>query len=165
MIERLRRYNEPTTSEVAGIIPNAEHEIMGRREFVLHRKGKLISNEKEVLGAFLVSHRSYNLYIRVLLNSFSQDVWHIQITTLIQHSQPSSSRFSSKKTTATIFSIYHLYCRPNDLNMPHRGCQLLQQYTVTQFCRVESKRLSYLRQLQQMLRVADYETLCEQRED
>lgn len=56
-MERIRRYNGPTTSENTAIVSNAENGIPGRRDIVLCRRRESNSNANEDLDAASVTHR------------------------------------------------------------------------------------------------------------
>lgn len=61
-----------------------------------------------------------------------------------------------------MFPCYHLFIRRNDLNILRRGYRLFQQYIFDQFRKVESEKLLYFRQIQQVIQEAEYTLPFEQ---
>lgn len=135
---------------------NAEYEIVGRRIIVLRRRDLLNSDGTENLDTIWVTYRSYDPLSYVPFVPHGQEGWHIQLAGTTQ------SHTRSEKITPATFYLYHLHIILSILNIMHRGCGLFRKYTLAQFYKVESERLSYLRQVQQNLRAADYTSLCEQ---
>lgn len=169
--EHIRQYNSPSCSEAATIIFRADGGIVGRRDILLKRRGTVNCNGNEVLDTIQIAHRSYDSLTFKLLLTFDEYGWHIQMTSSApktSQAASSSARRSGRRfrqNISTMFYCYRLYTRPEQFSTFHRCCRLFQQYLVDQFCKVECETLSFLRQIQQKLRVADYTSLCEQLED
>lgn len=139
------------------------HGYVGRRDIVLCRQGFSTSAEAEVFDNVPVIHSSYDSLSYVLLRSFEKDDCHIQMTASSSGTGLENIVHKiSKIITPTMFYCYRLFMRSNEINTLHQGGQLFQQYIVDHYCKVESERLSYLRQIQQRLSAADYTSLYEQ---
>ncbi len=58
--EHVCRYNGPSCSEVAALIPGNEDGMIGKRDILVKKRGQANSNGNEVLGKVGISHRSYD---------------------------------------------------------------------------------------------------------
>jgi len=151
--EHARRYNGPSASEVAALIPGSEDGEVGRRDIVLRRRGQVNSNGNEVLDSVNIGHRSYDPLSYVLINPYGRDGWHMEL----RISEETSGR--RNKLSPLMFYAYQLFPRTNEYSLLLRAERLFQQYVVDQFCKVESERLSFIRHNQSKLRAEDYTTL------
>ena len=148
------RYNGPSTSEVAAIIPGSEDGQIGKRDIVLRRIGVLNTNGNEVLDTLSVSHRSYDPLCYVLLFPDGRDGWHPELR------QPGTAR-TRPKISPKMFYAWKLFQRPSEFNILLHSARLFQQYLVDQYAKSEAEKLSYLRENQQRLRASDYSSLRE----
>jgi len=149
------RYNGPSSSEVAAIVPGSEDGEVGRRDIVLRRRGTLNSNGNEVLDTVPVTHRSYDPLCYVLLFPDGRDGWHPEM----RFTPGEGSRRS--KVTPHMWYSWQLFERPQQFSVLLRSARLFQQYLVDQYCKQEAEKMSYLRDNQERLRAADYTTLRE----
>ncbi len=77
--EHVRRYNGPSCSEVAALIPGNEDGMIGKRDILVRKRGQADSNGNEVLDKVSISHRSYDLLTYVMLFPNSTDGWHPEL--------------------------------------------------------------------------------------
>lgn len=155
--EHVRRYNGPTASEVAAIIPGPENGEVAGRYIILRRRGVLRNSGNEVFHRLPISHRSYDPLSYVLLFPYGQNGWHVDIAArpdLIEGG-------AGPVVTPRLYYAYQLFQRCNSFNTLLRGGRLFQKYLVDQYCKVEAKRLKFIRRNQETLRAADYTTIQE----
>ena len=152
--EHVRRYNGPEASEVAALIPGNEDGEIGRRDIVVRRRKNLNSNGNEVLDPISVSHRAYDPLGYVLLFPSRRDGWYPELRF------PSADDGRRTKITPMISCGCHLFERASEFSTILHAARLFQQHLVSQFCKVEAERLSYLRHNQTQLREADHNALC-----
>ncbi len=77
--EHVRRYNGPSCSEVAGVIPRNEGGMVGNRDIVVRRRGSLNANGNEAFDKVEVTHRSYDPLSYVILFPDGRDGWHLDM--------------------------------------------------------------------------------------
>lgn len=77
----------------------------------------------------------------------------------------SESRHQSRRMTPLMFCTYQLFQYPNQFKTIFRGGRSFQQYVFDQFCKFDSEGLEYLSHNHDLLRVADFTSLCEQLRD
>ncbi len=70
--EHVRRYNGPSSSDVAALIPGNDNGVIGQRDILVRKRGQANSTGNEVLDKVSISHRSYDPLSCVML--FSN--WH-----------------------------------------------------------------------------------------
>ncbi len=151
--EHVRRYNGPSCSEVAALIPGNEDGAVGKRDIVVRRRGVLNENGSKALHTVSVSHRSYDSLSYVMLLPNGADGWHTEMKF--------GNGKRQKKLTCLMFYSWRLYQRPGEFNSILSGCRLFQHYLVDQFCKMESERLSYVAQNQSKMRAESYSRLRE----
>ncbi len=152
-VEHVRRYNGPSCSEVAALIPGNEDGTIGNRDIVVRRRGVLNANGNEKLHTVSVSHRSYDPLSYVLLLPDGADGWHPELSF--------GNGKRQRKLTCLMFYRWRLYQRPGEFNSILAGCRLFQHYLVDQFCKMESERLSYVANNQSKMRAESYSRLRE----
>lgn len=154
--EHARLYNGSEVSEVFAIIPGAEDGIIGRRHFVFKRRETPSSVGDGVFEEIPVTNRSRDPHIYFQLLPFGEEGWHFRVppSEIARDNQPmQTNRFTTRcqRATPTMFYCYRLYTRLNELIILQRGGKLFQLCIVDQYCKVESERLSFLRQNQQKI--------------
>ncbi len=65
--EHLRRYNGPSSSAGAAVIPGNEEGMIGKRDILVRKRGQAKSNGNKVLDKVSIRHRSYDPLNYVLL--------------------------------------------------------------------------------------------------
>ncbi len=63
----MRRYNGPSCSAVAALIPGNEDGMIGKRDILVRKRGQANSNVNEVLDKESISHRLYEPLSYVIL--------------------------------------------------------------------------------------------------
>ena len=166
--EHARRFNAPTGSEVAIIMPGDHIEHL---DVILQSKGGDIQTINEM-------HRSYDPLHYVLLFPFGDDGYTDNIpqstltkrkdksTLRVQFPQPSTSAAASivpsnKRITPSQFYRYKLQVRPKEDNMLLKSRRLTQQYATDMFAKVESQRLRWVKNNQKEIRADKYRCLLD----
>ena len=147
--EHARRYNVPTGSEIAVIMPGDHLEHL---DFILQTKGGDIQTINEM-------HRSYDPLHYVLLFPFGEDRYTDKLpqtmtrrkdksTLTVPLPNPSTSSAqniahvpSNRHITPSQLYRYKLQVRPDEDNMLLKSRRLTQQYATDMFAKVESQRL------------------------
>ena len=127
-----RRYNAPTASEMAVLIPGSDGErALGPREARLCLKGPGAQARRI---SDLDPH--YEPLHFVLLYPHGEEGWHKDMVTK-----------QGKKLTALQFTTYFLHDRPEgeDESMFRRASRLFQEWVLEGFIKVESERVGYFR--------------------
>lgn len=133
-----RRFNCPTASEVAVILPD---QGPGVRDIRVLRRGGRIQSISEL-------HPDYNPLAYVLLfPTGSPSGWH---PGLLQNGVNAPTR--PRKLTCCQHAAYRLFCRSNQSNHLHLTAKLFHQYIVDCYAQVEQGRLNFIRHNQPQLR-------------
>ena len=143
--EHARRYNLPSSSEVAILLPN-EPRSTESRTIVCALQA---SRRDRGLQFFKETHRSYDPLSYPLLFPYGTDGFHLGI-----HHQR-----GPKDVTAMEFYAYRLMQRGPTPGILHSSCKLYQQYIVDMYAKIEAGRLNYLRFHQEGLRRELYKGL------
>jgi len=141
-----RRYNLPTVSEIAAVIPRDGAHATESRDIVLHRRSGPLHRISD-------GHRSYACLHYVLFFPYGEDGWHWDMQ-LHQPDKAEPSKLSQIRYTA-----YQLFPRSAQYAALFRGRALFQQYLVDIFASAEQGRLRYLRHNQDQLRASLYSGL------
>ena len=149
--EHTRRYNAPDASEVAAIIVGSEDELIGRTDVVLRYRAKLNENGFEKLSRIAISHRSYDALAYPILFPDGKDGWVLNLST--------EGENKGRKITPLQFYSRYLFSREHEFNLVLHGCRLFLQFLVDIYVKMESERLTFLRENQAKLRRADYTSL------
>ena len=139
--EHVRRYNLPTASEVAVIMPGEHAENL---DIILQRK----TGDIQRINA---RHRSYDPLHYVLLFPHGSDGY-------TQHIP--NARGQGHVTPASYYR-YRLQIRSNDTNHIMRSRRLTQQYATDAFAKVEAERLRWVKYHQTEIRAEKYKGLLD----
>ena len=143
MGEHARRYNTPAASEVAVLMVG---DPADKRDIVLELRDSSIKHISE-------THRSYDALQYPLIFWNGQDGYMFNIPQV----DPVTGRPAPRKTvSANDFYAYHLMVRQPDSNHLLRCRDLLSQFVVDMYCKIESERLLYIKLNQKQLRVESY---------
>ena len=139
----LRRYNAPTSSEVAAILQ--DNEEPRPRDIVLHGRAGPLKRISEL-------HKCYDPCSYPLLLPYGTDGWH-----------PGMRLTNGKQLTLRQKCAFDLMIREEnrESNPLHLGGRLLQQYVTDQYCKIEGNRLDYIRQNQDAIRAEKYSSLLD----
>lgn len=129
--EHKGRYNTPTVNEVAIVIVGQEFE---KRDIVLHSREKGLLRVSEI-------HRSYDALQYPLMFVTGEDGYCINISQYEINTQKSSR----KTVSAMNFYAYRLMTRSPGISHLHYFRQLLNQYWVDMYAKIETERLSFIR--------------------
>ncbi|CAF3254328.1 unnamed protein product [Rotaria sp. Silwood2] len=141
--EHARRFNEPSTNEVAVIIAGNEFE---RQDIILEKKNNQLQRVAE-------THRSYDALQYPLIFWEGEDGYHF----LIMQTDPTTGTpVDRKKVSAMDFYAYRIMMRAGAINHILRCRQLFHQFIVDMYAKIESERLWFIRLNQKKLRVDEY---------
>lgn len=134
--EHQRRYNAPTSDEVAILMPN---DPTCTRDIVIHLREGPLQRISEL-------HRSYDPLQYPLLFPYGTDGYSLYL-----------KNKANKKISQLQYYAYHIQRRAgNDLAKAGR---LFQQFLVDVYCKIETERLGFLRREQKALRADNYSSL------
>lgn len=133
-----RRYNAPSTSEVAALIFEDEN-CDDSRDIILTKQNGQLKRIKS-------THVAYDALSYPILFPFGQPGWSPALT----------RQGDSKKITLMDYNKYYLQCR-STYNVFHNAGRLFQQYVVDAYARIEQDRLLFLRFNQKKLRAECYQ--------
>jgi hypothetical protein len=143
-----RRYNLPTTDEVAVVLPGDGTQGGGKREIILHRRDGPLRRLTDANPAYLCLHY-------VLLFPWGSHGWNWDMTL----HEPEKEK--PRRLTQTRFYSYHLFDRAEEFNTILRGGRLFQQLLVDVWASSEQMRLEWYRRNQDTLRAALYSGLAD----
>ena len=132
--EHIRRYNVPSTSEVAILMPN---DPIGERDIIIRSHGNTLRRISQI-------HQAYDPLQYPLLFPYGTHGWNLAVKI-------------ERKVTQQQFYCYQLMIRPDNYLL--RARRLLQQFLVDIYSKIESERLAYLRREQTKLRADNYSSL------
>jgi hypothetical protein len=135
----IRRYNKPTSSDVAVIIPGDGTEAIKSRDIVIHKQNGTIKKISELNGA-------YDPLMYVLLFPYGDKGFELNI----------KANNSKKYVTMMEYYSYRLQFRDKDYNILHRSGRLFQQYIVDMYAKIEQARLNYFKINQRHIRAELY---------
>ena len=137
--EHERRFNEPTNDDVAVLVVG---EQCCNRDIILQHKEEGMQRINEL-------HRSYDALQYPLIFWKGQDGYNI----LLKH------RDNITKLTSREMYCYYIMIRINSINYIHQFRELLNQFIVDMYVKIETERLLYIRLNQRKLRVENYDHL------
>lgn len=140
------RYNLPSISEIAAVIPGNGTAGVDGRDIILHRRRGGLTKISD-------SHRSYTCLHYVLFFPYGEDQWHPDM------SMRQPNKRNPSRLTRIRYVAFRIFPRPNEYSLLLRGGALFQQYLVDMFASTDQDRLNYLRHHQQELRAALYSGL------
>ena len=138
--EHARRFNLPTGSEVAVIMPGDQ---TGSLDVVIHTRNGPLQRIKPI-------HRSYDPLHYIVLFPFGSDGFHLDIINA-----------RDKKVTPSEFYRYVLQIRYQSGNFILKSKRLAQQYACDQFAKIEGERLKYIKLHQTEIRADKYKGLLD----
>ena len=145
--EHPRRFNAPTTNEVAVLIAGDTCE---NRDVVLRLHDSTLKHIPE-------THRSYDALQYPLLFPCGDDGYHFQYRQI----NPTTTQETTKKVSAMTFYAYRIMVRDDSFNTILKCRQLFHQYVVDMYVKIETERLKYIRFNQKRLRAENYVHLCD----
>ncbi|XP_038075107.1 uncharacterized protein LOC119742920 [Patiria miniata] len=144
------QYHQPTSEQIAILLPGSNEEPAGKRDIVLtHRDGQLQRIHE--------THRSYDPLHYVLLFPHGEDGWHIGL----KEWDATKNKHSAKTLSMLAFYKFHIMVRNHHSNSLHRSGKLFLQFLVDMYAKVEQNRLRWIRNNQQQLRADTYKGLCD----
>ena len=144
--EHAGRYNLPSNSEVAILLPNPNTPAQNR---TIVCALQVEENGDRGLQSFSDTHRSYDPLSYPLLFPYGTDGFHLNI----------KHQLGQHHVTAMQFYAYRIMQRHPTYNILHSGRRLFQQYIVDMWAKVETGRLNFLRYHQKDLRADLYRGL------
>lgn len=140
--EHRGRYNAPSTSEVAVIISDQQFD---RRDIVIRSRDNNLQRISEI-------HRSYDALQYPLILCRGEDGYSINIPQV----NPNDGSRLQKTVSCMNYYAHLIMTRQNSFNTILRFGMLTNQYLVDMYAKIESERLSYIRNNQTKLRVENY---------
>ena len=141
--EHQRRFNRPTTDEVAVIISGNEG---GNRDIVIRKNDNRLLKVHE-------TNRFYDALQYPLIFWNAKEGYCFNISMI----NPSTGLAIPRKTVSCMdFYAYHLMVRRNNLNLLLLSRKLFHQFKVDMYVKMESERLTYIRSHQNDLRENDH---------
>lgn len=140
--EHPRRFNAPTTNEVAAILVGEEH---GRRDIILqHRDNQ----------PFFISetHRSYDCLQYPLLFPYGEDGYNFELRLI----DPRTGVETAKSISCKQFYAYRLMVRDGQFNQVVRAKEITNQFLVDMYAKIEGERLLFIYKNQTKLRMEKY---------
>ena len=141
--EHERRFNAPTTNEVAIVIVG---DGFDRRDIILEKRNNQLQPVSD-------THRSYDALQYPLIFWQGEDGYHFHIMQVDPTTRMPTNR---KKVSAMDFYAYRMMVRAGTVNHILRCRQLFHQFVVDMYAKIESERLLFLRLNQKKLRADDY---------
>lgn len=135
-----RRYNAPTASEVAILMPGDGSQETTYRDVVLWARGGGLRRINEM-------NPSYDPLHYPLLFPFGDFGW---ANDLLQVG-------TSRNITLKQFYAYRIMQRPDEFSIIHRGKRLFHEFLVDQYAKIETSRLDFLRNNQSTIRAELYQ--------
>ena len=148
-----RRYNLPTGTDVAVIMPPDTTESLGKRDVVVYKSAGNHPNGHKLMSIASI-HPMYDPLMYVLMFPFGDKGFSPDAHPLMKK----TSQFCS----AMQYYKYRLMPHTGDtFNTIHRLGRLFQQYVVDMYSKIEFSRLQYLRFHQTQLRADLYQGLAD----
>ena len=130
------RYNLPTGTDVAVIMPTDSNQTVSKRDIVVYKNSAHHSN-----GQFLMrintEHPMYDPLMHVLIFPFGDKGWEPDCYT-------STNRKNKKCTLAQYYKYRIMPHNDGTFNTIHRVGRLFQQYIVDMYSKIEGYRLQYI---------------------
>ena len=139
-----RRFNAPSVDDVAIVVVSDERHC-NRRDIILEqRSAKFVR--------ILDTHRSYDALQYPILFPKGEDGYQLGI----KQTNPCTGVLTTKNVSSQDFYAHRIMVRKQTGNHVLKCRQLLSQYVVDMYAKVESERLLYIRLNQKQLRVDNY---------
>ncbi|XP_044582937.1 uncharacterized protein LOC123263956 [Cotesia glomerata] len=140
--EHKGRFNAPQAKEVAVLIVGQDFE---KRDIVLHSRDNKLMRISE-------THRSYDALQYPLMFCYGEDGYHINIS-----KRDETTKLPLDKTvSASEFYSFRIMERENEVCYLLRFRNLLNQFLVDMYAKIETERLNYIRNNQKKLRSEEY---------
>jgi len=146
-----RRYNLPTSDEVAVILPG-DGTAPERRDIILHPRSGTYSLTRIDDG-----HPAYSPLHYVLLFPYGDNGWYHELRQYRDSSGPNPG--NPPRITQTEYSAFRLHTHNGEYSTIHRGGRLFQQYVVDMWASADQSRLSFFQFSQGRLRATLYSGL------
>lgn len=140
--EHSGRFNAPASDEVAIIIVDSEY---NRRDIVIHKRNNQLLRIDE-------THPSYDALQYPLIFWRGNDTYHINL----KQTNPTTGLKMHKNMSSMSYYSHQLMIRDDNQNFILKCGNLLNQYVVDMYAKIESERLLYIRLNQAKLRVDSY---------
>ena len=140
-----RRYNLPTSDEVAAVIPGDVSQGSSSRDIVLHRRSGSLSRVNE--GSPMYESLQYPLFF-----IHGEEGYHYDLK---------MSPTNRRRLSRTDYTAYHIQQRRHEFSLLLHGGRLFQQYLVDMWAAADQNRLSYLRFNQSEIRATLYQGLSD----
>ncbi|XP_058225284.1 uncharacterized protein LOC131334340 [Rhododendron vialii] len=146
-----RRYNLPTSDEIAVVIPGDGSKASGMRDIVLHLRGdNQLMQINECHPAYLPLHY-------VLLFPRGELGWEPEMKQWdVKNNRPASVRLTQME-----YYSHHLFERRTEYSTILRGGKLFQEFLVDSWAATEQNRLTYYKLNQARLRTSLYHDLTD----
>ena len=148
-----RRYNLPTSDEMAVILPG-DGSAQERRDIILRLRA-----DEHLYARIDDGHPAYSPLHYVLLFPNGDHGWHRDIYHSPQHVHSRSASRNHRRVTQTEYSAFRLHTREAEYSTIHRGGRLFQQYVVDMWASADQTRLAFLHFNQRHLRASLYSGL------
>ena len=148
-----RRYNLPSSDEVAVILPG-DGTAPERRDIILRRR-----SDQRCLTRIDDGHPAYSPLHYVLLFPNGDHGWHRDIFHRPVPGTNPSQNWNPPRVSQTQYSAFRLHTRNNEYSTIHRSARLFQQYIVDMWASTDQCRLAFLRFNQARLRASLYSGL------
>ena len=148
-----RRYNVPTGTDVAVVIPTDCHNTYEQHDVVVYRKSICHPSQQELIKIHW-AHPMYDPLMYVLMFPYGDKGFELNTYT--------AKNRQNNKCTSLLYYRYRLMSRRGDtFNCIHRMGRLFQQYIVDMWAKIEGDRLHYVRGHQSKLRADLYKGLAD----
>ena len=147
-----RRYNLPTGTDVAIIMPTDSNQSTSKRDIVVYKSAEQHPSGNNLM-TINTEHPMYDPLMYVLMFPYGDKGYELGIYT---------SKGRRQKVTAMRYYRYRLMPHSgNTFNTIHRMGKLFQQYIVDMYAKIEWERLQYIRYHQRELRADVYQGLAD----
>ena len=142
-----RRYNQPSSSDVAVLIPTDED---------IHFRDVVLTTRQGELQHIYDLHPAYDCLAYPLFGS------NLGFQLNIPHNSHTNSNTRQRNMTIREFYAYRLHKRQGEFNMFLHGGRLFHQYVVDQYAKVEHNNMRWIRNHQKELRQELYDGIRDQ---
>ncbi|GBP45276.1 hypothetical protein EVAR_29024_1 [Eumeta japonica] len=142
--EHERRFNAPTTNEIAALVVSSEQ--TASRDIVIQAHDDRLTRVPD-------THRFYDALEYPIIFWKGQEGYSFDIP---QTNPVTKQPIPNKKVSCKDFYAYHMMVRRNDFNLLLRCRLLLLQFLVDMYVKVESERLRFIALNQTKLRAENY---------
>jgi len=140
-----RRYNLPTSDEIAVVVPGDETQTSGSRDIILRRRDGPLQRVNE--GSPMYECLQYPLFFIHGEDGFYYDL--------------ATSPGTNKRLSRVDYVAYRIQQRDHEFSLLLRGGRLFQQYLVDMWAAADQNRLNYLHFHQTEIRSTLYKGLSD----